>query len=165
MSLEYTYQKKQLKKQIQVLSLEVMVMSLCCIAISLYVLYGMLLGQPTIKLNKEPGQDGEYMVVGHFSFDNKINLWANPDYALSTVYHEYGHYIYFKKMSSNERKEWVKEYCGLIDDLDRPGNQCEEKFAVLFSGFMQNEAYSNKSRWYYDDKIRVFIDKAYQKYI
>lgn len=98
----------------------------------------------------------------------EIILSMESDEMLENIYHEYGHYLYYKKLSSKEKKQWNTEFCQQIDRLEYydDEDQCIEKFAKNFAMFMQRKSY----RYAYDrnwDSFEIFnyTKTLYFKYI
>lgn len=130
---------------------------------------------PKINFVKTLGIDSE----GYTSLGNYIRMTNNINIGLdnhldtyNTIFHEYSHYIYFRKLSRNEIKEWenichkytMPSYEYLFDGMTN--KRCEEMFAINMAYYLEfinhDKMYltiwENKTEWF------DFIERMYIKY-
>lgn len=155
----------QYKKQVRLLKIQIMIISLCSIFASGIVLYSMFLAPPSFELVKSIGVDesGDNDVYGLYSMNNKIKVVVDSDNTLETIYHEYAHFIYHKKMSKEDRKIWDNQLCNIVSNYTQYSikDQCTEKFAILFSNYVILDTEHN----YFSPEINVFLEEMYIKHI
>jgi hypothetical protein len=106
---------------------------------------------------------------GLYQSDNSIQAIVKYGDTEDTIYHEYGHYIYFKKLTRSERKEWDTVYCPMMDDYPAymPDEQCSEKFAEAFKYYIKTKGkYQEYIEMYFTSpELYKYIETAYKKWI
>lgn len=156
---------KTLKTQVKILRSLVYLYIFVVVGMLVWIIHlSLVKDAPTFELKREItscfGLEKEgYSTNGDYDSWNHIRLSLSSADALETIYHEYGHYIYSKKMTKEERKEWDLEYCTKIEDIEmyRSSNQCTEKWAREFANFTYKYAWLGNET--------SFTSKIFNKYI
>lgn len=116
--------------------------------------------------------DEQFPTHGNYNYlTNHINIdITSPLIEVEEIfYHEYAHWLWYKKLSSIERNYWYKNICN--EDLELPGytkeETCKEWFAIIFAGYLMEEGYRYDMPREFEglDAEFVFIGKVYHDYI
>ena len=99
---------------------------------SCYEIYKVTLysGKPQIALYKEVlWTNDTTQTIGLYHHENHIDVSIQSGDIGKTFVHEYGHYLYYKVLTKEERRYFDEELCPEYYD----GYKCEEQFAELFA--------------------------------
>lgn len=112
-------------------------------------------GKPQIALHKDIlWKNDTTQTIGLYHPQNTIDVSIKAGNIGQTLVHEYGHYLYYKILSKEDRDYFDNDLC--VNYFS--GYRCEEQFAELFA---RNIIYNLDG----DDEINIYFNNIREQYL